>query len=80
MSFDHLTPFKALTLSVSSLVVPKSYREALSHLGWHKIMEEQMHALDLNHTWDLIPKTRISIVGCRWVLELNRIRMVLVIA
>uniref|UniRef100_A0A2N9GV59 Reverse transcriptase Ty1/copia-type domain-containing protein n=1 Tax=Fagus sylvatica TaxID=28930 RepID=A0A2N9GV59_FAGSY len=38
VSFDRLTPsFKALTLSVSSLVVSKSYREALSHPGWHKL-------------------------------------------
>ena len=40
-----------------------------------------MHALKLNHTWDLIPKPAgTSIVGCRWVLLLNRILMVLLIA
>uniref|UniRef100_A0A2N9G2N4 Reverse transcriptase Ty1/copia-type domain-containing protein n=1 Tax=Fagus sylvatica TaxID=28930 RepID=A0A2N9G2N4_FAGSY len=32
VSFDHLSPsFKAISLSVSSLVVPKSYRESFSH-------------------------------------------------
>jgi hypothetical protein len=69
VSFDHLSPsFKVFSLSVSSIVVPKSYREALSHLGWRKAMEEEMHALDLNHTWDLIPKPAgTSIVGCHWV-------------
>ena len=31
-------------------------------------MEEEMHALDLNHTWDLILKPAgISIVGCCWI-------------
>jgi transposase InsO family protein len=51
VSFDHLSPFfKAFSLSLSSLVVPKSYREALSHPGWRKAMEEEMHALELNHT------------------------------
>ena len=39
VSFDHLSPFKTFSLSISSLVVPKSYREALSHLGWRKAME-----------------------------------------
>uniref|UniRef100_A0A2N9F6X6 Integrase catalytic domain-containing protein n=1 Tax=Fagus sylvatica TaxID=28930 RepID=A0A2N9F6X6_FAGSY len=35
VSFDHLSSsFKAFSLSVSSIVVPKSYREALSHPGW----------------------------------------------
>ena len=51
VSFYHLSSsFKAFSLSVSSLVVPKSYREALSHPGWRKAMEEEMHVLELNHT------------------------------
>uniref|UniRef100_A0A2N9H2N5 Uncharacterized protein n=1 Tax=Fagus sylvatica TaxID=28930 RepID=A0A2N9H2N5_FAGSY len=72
--FDHLSPsFKAFSLSLSSLVVPKSYREALSHPGWCKAMEEEMHALKLNHTWDLIPKpTGTSIVGCHWVFTVKQ--------
>uniref|UniRef100_A0A2N9IA04 Integrase catalytic domain-containing protein n=1 Tax=Fagus sylvatica TaxID=28930 RepID=A0A2N9IA04_FAGSY len=74
VSFDHLSPsFKAFSLSLSSLVVPKSYREALSHPGWRKAMEEEMHALELNHTWDLIPKPAgTSIVGCRWVFTVKQ--------
>uniref|UniRef100_A0A2N9H562 Uncharacterized protein n=1 Tax=Fagus sylvatica TaxID=28930 RepID=A0A2N9H562_FAGSY len=58
---------------ISSIVVPKSYREALSHPGWRKAMEEEMHALDLNHTWDLIHKPAgTSIVGCRWVFTVKQ--------
>uniref|UniRef100_A0A2N9EHM3 Integrase catalytic domain-containing protein n=1 Tax=Fagus sylvatica TaxID=28930 RepID=A0A2N9EHM3_FAGSY len=74
VSFDHLSPsFKAFSLSISSLVVPKSYREALSHPGWRKAMEEEMHALELNHIWDLIPKPAgTSIVGCRWVFTVKQ--------
>jgi transposase InsO family protein len=74
VSFDHLSPsFKAFSLSLSSLVVPKSYREALSHPGWRKAMEEEMHALELNHTWDLIPNPAgTSIVGCRWVFTVKQ--------
>jgi hypothetical protein len=68
VSFDCLTPFKAFFLSVSSLVVPNSYKETLSHPDWHKAMEEEMHALDLNHTLDLILKLAgTSMVGCHWV-------------
>uniref|UniRef100_A0A2N9IU27 Reverse transcriptase Ty1/copia-type domain-containing protein n=1 Tax=Fagus sylvatica TaxID=28930 RepID=A0A2N9IU27_FAGSY len=64
---------KTFSLSLSSLVVPKSYREALSHPGWRKAMEEEMHALELNHTWDLIPKPAgTSIVGCRWVFTVKQ--------
>uniref|UniRef100_A0A2N9GH48 Integrase catalytic domain-containing protein n=1 Tax=Fagus sylvatica TaxID=28930 RepID=A0A2N9GH48_FAGSY len=74
VSFDHLSPsFKAFSLSVSSIVVPKSYREALSHPGWRKAMEEEMHALDLNHTWDLVHKPAgTPIVGCRWVFTVKQ--------
>jgi hypothetical protein len=74
VSFGHLSPsFKEFSLSLSSLVVPKSYREALSHPGWRKAMEEEMHALELNHTWDLIPKPAgTSIVGCRWVFTVKQ--------
>ena len=32
-----------------------------------------MHALELNHTWDLIPKPAgTSIVGCRWVFTIKQ--------
>ena len=73
VSFDHLSPFKAFSLSVSSIVVPKSYREALSHPAWHKAMEEEMYALDLNHAWDLVHKpVGTSIVGCRWVFTVKQ--------
>uniref|UniRef100_A0A2N9J0E2 Reverse transcriptase Ty1/copia-type domain-containing protein n=1 Tax=Fagus sylvatica TaxID=28930 RepID=A0A2N9J0E2_FAGSY len=43
VSFDHLSlPFQAFSLSISSIVIPKSYKEALSHPGWRKAMEEEM--------------------------------------
>uniref|UniRef100_A0A2N9IHL0 Reverse transcriptase Ty1/copia-type domain-containing protein n=1 Tax=Fagus sylvatica TaxID=28930 RepID=A0A2N9IHL0_FAGSY len=36
-------------------------------------MEEEMHVLELNHTWDLIPKpARTSIVGCCWVFTVKQ--------
>jgi hypothetical protein len=36
-------------------------------------MEEEMHVLELNHTWDLIPKPAgTSIVGCRWVFIIKQ--------
>uniref|UniRef100_A0A2N9F645 Integrase catalytic domain-containing protein n=1 Tax=Fagus sylvatica TaxID=28930 RepID=A0A2N9F645_FAGSY len=73
VSFDYLSSsFKTFSLSLSSLV-PKSYRKALSHPGWRKAMEEEMHALELNHTWDLIPKPAgTSIVGCHWVFTVKQ--------
>jgi hypothetical protein len=73
VSYDHLSPsFRAFSVSLSSLVVPKSYQEALSHPGWRSAMEEEMRALSLNHTWDLVPKpSGAHIVGCRWVFTIK---------
>uniref|UniRef100_A0A2N9IR39 Fibronectin type III-like domain-containing protein n=1 Tax=Fagus sylvatica TaxID=28930 RepID=A0A2N9IR39_FAGSY len=59
----------------SDLDLPIALRkeEALSHPGWRKAMEEEMHALDLNHTWDLVHKPAgTSIIGCRWVFTVKQ--------
>ena len=73
VSYDHLSPsFRAFSVSLSSVTVPKSYQEALSHPGWRSAMEEEMRALSLNHTWDLVPQpSGAHIVGCRWVFVIK---------
>lgn len=37
------------------MFVPKSLIVALSHAGWQQAMEEEMLALALNGTWNLVP-------------------------
>lgn len=40
--------------SLDSISILKTVHEAISHLGWHKAMIEEMNALDNNGTWNLV--------------------------
>uniref|UniRef100_F6H3V8 Uncharacterized protein n=1 Tax=Vitis vinifera TaxID=29760 RepID=F6H3V8_VITVI len=62
------SPYSAFVSAISSVSLPKSTHEALSHLGWRQAMVDEMDALHFNGTWDLVvlPSGK-STVGCRWV-------------
>lgn len=45
---------------------PKTIKSALQHTGWLKAMHEELSALRLNKTWDLVPRTKnMNVVGCK---------------
>ncbi|XP_070026458.1 uncharacterized protein [Nicotiana sylvestris] len=58
--------------SLDSISVPKTVKKALNHLGWSDAMLEEIHALEDNHTWDLVdlPKGKKP-VGCKWVFTVK---------
>ncbi|KAK2981324.1 hypothetical protein RJ640_007025 [Escallonia rubra] len=59
----HLT-----TLSIPS--EPKTVVFALKHPGWKVAMEEEMNALALYHTWDLLHRSSsMNVIGCRWIFK-----------
>ncbi|KAL6316959.1 hypothetical protein AAG906_024497 [Vitis piasezkii] len=62
------SPYSAFVSAISSVSLPKSTHEALSHPGWRQAMVDEMAALHSNGTWDLVvlPSGK-STVGCRWV-------------
>ena len=69
MSYHQLSSsYSAFVSAISSVSLPKSTHEALSHLGWQQAMVDEMVALHSNDTWDLVvlPSGK-STVGCRWV-------------
>ena len=44
---------------------------------WKKAIEEELHSLDLNKTWDLLDedtilKSRKKAIGCKWVFKQKR--------
>ncbi|RVX05229.1 Retrovirus-related Pol polyprotein from transposon TNT 1-94 [Vitis vinifera] len=54
--------------TLSSISLPKSTSETLSHPGWQQAMVDEMVALHSNGTWDLVslPLGK-STIGCCWV-------------
>ncbi|KAH0781650.1 hypothetical protein KY290_001248 [Solanum tuberosum] len=77
-----LDPYEYIDLPIAlrkdSIFVPKTMKEDLSHPGWSNAMLEEIHALEENHTWDLvdIPEGKKSI-GLSGSLPLKLILMVL---
>jgi hypothetical protein len=52
---------------------PSCYQEAMEvfeSVKWKEAMKEEMDALDMNKTWDLVelPKER-KVVDCKWVYK-----------
>ena len=63
------SPNSAFISTLSSVSLPNTIQEALSHPGYKKAMVEEMVALYSTGTWDLVPlPTGKSLVGRRWVL------------
>ena len=54
--------------SLDSISLPNNVLEALSYLGWHNDMIEEMNALNDNGTWDLVQLLDgKKAIGWRWV-------------
>ncbi|BBG98687.1 transposable element gene [Prunus dulcis] len=60
---------RPVTLNVC---VPTKLQDVLSNLKWMNVMNVEMHALNKNKTWDLVPLPRgKKVVGCIWVFTLK---------
>ena len=80
-------PYFAFVSTLSSVFIPTSTNEALSHPSWKLAVVEEMDALSSNGTWELVllPSGK-SPVGCRWVYtakvgpdgEVDRLKALLV--
>ena len=73
LAYHRLSPSHYTCLSsLSSVSIPKTAGEALSHPGWRQAMLEEMRALHNSGTWDLVPAPPgKSIVGCRWIFTIK---------
>ena len=74
ISYQSLSPkFKFFVLSISSNMEPKTYEEASKHLRWKHVMQEELNALEENHTWtiaSLPPGKKAN--GCRWIYKIKQ--------
>jgi hypothetical protein len=73
LSYHRLSPtYCAFVSALSSVSIPKTIQEALSHPGWRQAILDEMSALESNHTWELVPlPSGKSIVGCRWIFNVK---------
>ncbi|KAL0361708.1 UNVERIFIED_CONTAM: Retrovirus-related Pol polyprotein from transposon RE1 [Sesamum radiatum] len=69
----HLTPAYAYFIaSLSTLQEPRTYKQAAQHQEWVDAMQQEILALEKNHTWDITPlPPGKHPIGCKWVFKLK---------
>ncbi|KAL4369443.1 hypothetical protein GQ457_05G010710 [Hibiscus cannabinus] len=71
LSYDNISDnYQIYVNSLDILTEPKNYKQAMAHDSWKQAMNEEIKALDANHTWDTIvlPPGKQTI-GCKWVFK-----------
>ena len=67
VSYSHLSaPHTSFINNISQFVEPSTYEEARHHPHWVAAMNSEIHALEENHTWSLVPlPTGHRPIGCK---------------
>ncbi|KAK7245636.1 hypothetical protein RIF29_40484 [Crotalaria pallida] len=63
---------KSYVADLTSMSIPSSYSQAVGHACWQRAMQEELHALQENQTWDIVqcPPDK-EILGCKWVYSVK---------
>lgn len=58
--------------TLSTIIVPSCYSQAVQHECWQKAMQEELQALQDNHTWDIVScPPAVKPIGCKWVYSIK---------
>ncbi|CAN1754263.1 Retrovirus-related Pol polyprotein from transposon TNT 1-94, partial [Linum perenne] len=73
VDYTGLSPkYRAFITNMDSIEIPKSIHEALQNSKWKLAVEEELHALHKNQTWDMVilPSDKRT-VDCRWIFTVK---------
>lgn len=67
LSYFRLSPaYRAFVASLQTVPIPKDWRGAKQDPNWNPAMREEMHALQKNKMWELVPLPKgKKAVGCK---------------
>ena len=75
---DHLSyanlssSYQVFALATSAEVEPEYYHQAVLSKAWQGAMDKEIGALELNHTWDVVPLPHGKFpTGCKWVYRIK---------
>ena len=73
LSYDRLsTPHRAFIIALFVCAEPKSYAEATRDPRWQAAMSDEIHALEINNTWQLTPLPASKVpIGCKWLYKVK---------
>jgi len=58
----------ALSTTLNSIDIPTSYSQVAKESCWQQAMQEELSAIDANHTWYVVNcPSCVTTLGCRWV-------------
>ena len=73
VSLDRIShKHRCFLTKLDTIPIPQTSNEALRDENWKLAMNEEMSALNKNHTWEIIdhPKDK-KLVGCKWVYTIK---------
>ena len=60
-------------MNLSSGVEPRSYQEEVLSPCWVEAMKDEIEALKLNNTWDIVDTPAgVKLIACKWVYKIKR--------
>ena len=73
VSLEHLSlAHKNFIVSLNTTIIPNTVSEALTKREWKDGMREEMNALEMNKTWEIVERQKgKNIVDCKWIFTLK---------